>query len=1017
MIRTLGIVLNTDSIGWSVVEGKYRDGKLFNNEILGSGVRIFTKAENPKNKESLALPRRNARSLRRGLARRGRRITRVKHLLCNFLNIDLEYLMQEHNELSTRVWELRSSALDRLLSPKELARIILYFAKHRGYNDIAYKIEGEDTETGKIKKAIQNNTQKLQDSSYQTIGNMFYHLYEKNKEKVRNSDGYDRCVGRALIKQELEIIFEKQKSFGSTFITQDFVKTLLGDEDGKNKLEREGVIFYDRPLKGFGDLVGDCQHIVRGNGENPKRAYKQSPSAEEFIAISKIINTLMNIKNTHGIVDFDIKGIIEASLKEALKTKKGLTYKAFRKIANIPDKIEFYNLDYGKENPENQAFFSLQTTKVLTSVLPSTPISVLDQVVGAFGNDKEWDAICVSLKKCGLDDSQIEKLKKEKINISKTINLSLEALYHILPLMREGVRYDLAVAQLEEQGIFSKKINKRNNRLPALCDLAKDDSYFNITNPLVNRSLCELRKVVNALLDKYEGFHYFNISLDRNLIDTKEQRNERWRREQKEKRLREEVDRVMGENEIEINRINQLAVKLWIQQKGRCIYSGAEIPLEKIASKDGVLIDYIVPPKRNLDRSEGNQVLCLTSSLLGKDELTPYEWLGSDEERWKAFINNIYKTDFSLSKKRKIVSKKTKSKTDKDYLDFSLSSDSYAKKVVKEYIKQNISFLPLPFDKKEHIRVISTPTLMSLKRYWGAWETNKECEIYQAKNAIIVAFIQNSSIQAFAEHIRNKDTDMLETHIGAKKIRESDWLIKKRMRWPMENFLEKIDENIKKAGVSYAVSHKVTGELHKAIVRRRQEYYKEYGGDAGVDIALKNGKIRQVRGGIVDNGRIVRTDFFRHKESGHYKGIPIYTIDVARGILPNKLVVAGKDKNGVIRNWEELNDDFEFCFSLFRNDGIRVKTKDMKEPIIVIYKGFSNFSGSMTIQPLNKIHCNVDEKMTFKVKEGEIPDETTLGVMRLKMFEKVKISVLGDICNSKPQKRQKIRLKSSPKRS
>lgn len=51
-LKILGFDIGVASIGWAFVEG----GKL-----KDCGVRIFTKAENPKDGSSLALPRREAR--------------------------------------------------------------------------------------------------------------------------------------------------------------------------------------------------------------------------------------------------------------------------------------------------------------------------------------------------------------------------------------------------------------------------------------------------------------------------------------------------------------------------------------------------------------------------------------------------------------------------------------------------------------------------------------------------------------------------------------------------------------------------------------------------------------------------------------------------------------------------------------------------------------------------------------------------------------------------------------------
>ena len=71
-MKILGFDIGIASIGWAFVE---------NGELKKCGVRIFTKAENPENGKSLALPRREARSVRRRLARRKSRLEALKRLL------------------------------------------------------------------------------------------------------------------------------------------------------------------------------------------------------------------------------------------------------------------------------------------------------------------------------------------------------------------------------------------------------------------------------------------------------------------------------------------------------------------------------------------------------------------------------------------------------------------------------------------------------------------------------------------------------------------------------------------------------------------------------------------------------------------------------------------------------------------------------------------------------------------------------------------------------------------------
>ena len=74
----LGLDIGIGSVGWAVLQNNLNGEPI---RIWDLGVRIFDKAEQPKTGESLAAPRRDARSTRRRLRRHRHRLERIKYLL------------------------------------------------------------------------------------------------------------------------------------------------------------------------------------------------------------------------------------------------------------------------------------------------------------------------------------------------------------------------------------------------------------------------------------------------------------------------------------------------------------------------------------------------------------------------------------------------------------------------------------------------------------------------------------------------------------------------------------------------------------------------------------------------------------------------------------------------------------------------------------------------------------------------------------------------------------------------
>ncbi|MED5075475.1 type II CRISPR RNA-guided endonuclease Cas9, partial [Anoxybacillus geothermalis] len=122
----IGLDIGITSVGWAVIN-------LDIPRIEDLGVRIFDRAENPQTGESLALPRRLARSARRRLRRREHRLERIRRLIIRegiLTKEELDKLFEEKHEIDVR--QLRVEALDRKLNNDELARGLLHLAKRRG---------------------------------------------------------------------------------------------------------------------------------------------------------------------------------------------------------------------------------------------------------------------------------------------------------------------------------------------------------------------------------------------------------------------------------------------------------------------------------------------------------------------------------------------------------------------------------------------------------------------------------------------------------------------------------------------------------------------------------------------------------------------------------------------------------------------------------------------------------------------------------------------------------------------
>lgn len=154
MKYSLGLDIGTTSVGWAVInEDKQR--------IENLGVRIFERPENPKNGESLAKPRRDARSARRRLKRRRERLDYLKQFfvergllseeeISNLMSYDKGYVHKNP-------YTIRCRAIKEKVPNDELFTALYHIAKRRGYKSNRRSVEEKDKESGCVLKAIKTN--------------------------------------------------------------------------------------------------------------------------------------------------------------------------------------------------------------------------------------------------------------------------------------------------------------------------------------------------------------------------------------------------------------------------------------------------------------------------------------------------------------------------------------------------------------------------------------------------------------------------------------------------------------------------------------------------------------------------------------------------------------------------------------------------------------------------------------------------------------------------------------------
>ena len=780
---SLGLDIGTSSVGWAVLD-------LDKERIHDLGVRIFERPEDPQNGDSLAKPRRDARSARRRLKRRRQRLNHLKQFFIdqNILTKDrveevLDY-KSDFNKLD--VYDLRAKALTEELSPEELLKVLYQITKRRGFKSNRKVVEESDKEGGRVTSALKTNEKFLADNNYTTVGEALsrdekFALHKRNKR-----DDYTNSFARDDFLRELEAIIKTQRNYALKNVPEPAINELIyGIDDGQ--VTNVSAIMYQRPFMTkelIEKMVGKCTFE---DGE--KRAPKASYSFEVFRLASDLSHLVFIPRDASKrqakrenlevrLSPEQIKQVIELA-----KSQKSLTYKKVRSTAGISE--DYVPKDVrgkkkeGDEFGEDNTFGGLKAYSNIRLALKDLPEdwakidneSAINQIAYILTTQKADEGIQAELDSLPLSDKAKEAIVKIKpTNFKAFGHLSIKALQKITPHILEGITYDKAC---EAAGYDFKK---------------QSASLEQITNPVVKRAITQTLKVVRAIERKYGKPYFIKVETARDLAKNFKDRKA-IENENKENQARNQsIIQTLTENGIVTPTGQQIIkVKLYREQNGVCLYSGKSINFETMLCDDNAYqVDHIVPFSRSNNDGMTNKALVLTEENQKKGNQTPFEYFGADEKRWKEFaarVESTYKTrDIKTADKATnainykyngYAMKKKQNLLLQDYKNDSwnvraLNDTRYITRFIQNYLRQNVDFAE--GEEKQRVIAPNGTTTAYLRKRWGLAKDRAEDVLHHAKDAAVVAAINQKIV--YQANLFSKEQEMKLYLNNAKTIDE-----------------------------------------------------------------------------------------------------------------------------------------------------------------------------------------------------------------------------------------------------
>ena len=1111
----IGLDIGIGSVGWAVLENDPITEEP--DKILRLGVRTFNPNEVQKTGESTAASRRDKRGIRRRNRRKAFRFLRMKNLLRKTFGANIDEKIAELS--NTDIYKLRAEAIDNKVTDAQVCKIILNLLKRRGFKSNRKSGVGED---GKLLSAVKENQDFLKANNYRTIGEAIYKdqrfAVSSGDDKfylVRNHGGdYRNCFFRSDIESELKLILQKQKEFNS-LITDEFEdRVLFIFNNQRNFDEGPGV---QSPYKADYE-VGQCTFLSQ-----EKRAPKATFTFEYFNALSKI----NSLKTDERALTLEEKQV----LYDLLLEQKSITFAAVKKKLQFDEESRFNLCRYIKKdkNQSVENIISSSEKSVFVSMERSYEIRKKLGLESSIDNADILDAVATMLSLCKSDskrdeyaqgDALLQSLSREQLdavemlNYDKFASLSIKAMKMIIPYLLQGMRYDEAA----QMAGFNHSSFEHEKKLFLEGDEI-DERLKDITSPVVKRAVHQTLRIVNEIIKTYGSPQFVNIELARELSKNFAERGKITKRQEQNALNNEEIKKKL-ENEFHITKVSGqdiIKYRLYLEQDGKCMYSGKTIDDARIFEPNYLQIDHILPYSRSMNDSFNNKVLVLASENQNKGDMIPFEFFGNDEERWNKFVARVGLIK-NPEKQRFLLKKKFDEEDQKAFIDRNLNDTQYIAKFLLNLFQDYLKLHESQKSKKQ-IRAVSGSVTSYLRKCWGINKIREDGDIHHCVDAAVIATVSDGEIQKITKF--NKAQEIFESHedmfinkrtgevLTANQKQEWEKVgidllshrlpmpyqffadeLKLRARVDYDNFdftdAEKLElaklgydneeiERVKPVFISRMKTVKKTGAIHEETMMSNREYdetkmliktieiqklklcdkaeteplkddkypeksianyyrpkddrllylkLKEYlvengvipaniefhkpradGNDGPIVKKVKQYVLAsncvETPNGSAANDKMFRVDVFE-KDKKYYL-CPVYMNDVYAKKLPNKMIAINKP-------WIDIDDSFEFKFSLYQNDLIKVKSKNE----IVLNKNFDNPNSKKP----DKISAN--EFMVYYNSTGISTASITvksfdgcyilpsLGVKTLLSIEKYYVDIMGKIYKAPTEQRKPL---------
>jgi len=796
----LGLDIGTNSVGWALINTD-SDGKPVG--LHAAGARCFDAGLDGDVGSGRGEPRnakrRDARQARRQGWRRKRRRKNLigilqKHELLpasiertpqgihdGLVALDTSFKKtnppKNHREEQLLPYILRANAAKEKVELFELGRALYHLAHRRGFLSNRKESEKEDDETGAVKGGIKDLREFIEESGEATLGGYFSTL-DPSDARIRQ-----RWTGRQMYIDEFNIIMDEQQKHH--------------DISGETRKELYKVIFDQRPLKSVAHLVGRCELEPK-----ERRCLMALPIAQQFRLLAAVNNLMIEEDEySQRMLTKDERD----TLIEALTTQGDLTFAKIRgkTILGLPRGTSF-NLEKGGE----KRMCGDRTTSAMVNIFGDKwdEMSVKDKerVINDLRSYEKTDA----LRRRGKQEWQLEGEALQAfldVRLEQGYgNISRKALLKLVPNLEDGTPYSTARKNEYKESFLA---DEPHEKIPIVEKL-----FPNLRNPVVSRSLSEVRRVVNAICKEYGIPEVVRIELARDLKQSQKHRRDATKKMRDRESEREKArGRIIAETNISNpSRNDILKVLLMDECGGICPYTGRSFGMRDIISSAPTMdIEHIIPFSRSLDDSYINKTLCDAHFNRNiKKNKTPWETSGGTDE-WNKILNRVgkFKSQVRHLKLQRFELDEVGEELIEEFASRQLNDTRYASKLAAKLVA---TLYGGTSDEDGTLRV-QTCAGRATAYLRNGWELNgilddgprktRNDHRHHAVDAVCIALCDAKSVKLIAK--------------AAEQLEERYHKLIGNIRAPWNGFVPSIREVIENIVVSHRVDCRLNGALHE----------------------------------------------------------------------------------------------------------------------------------------------------------------------------------------------------------